>query len=93
MESYFYNAAGMSLVSNCSSGLNQLTNTTRYLYEREWYNVARGFVDAALQTFEDETSLAFASAIDLSGLIDLDMNNPYAALCPLIRHLRSEKGS
>lgn len=62
--------------------LNQLTNTNRYLYEREWYNVARGFVDAALETFEDKTSLAFASAIDLSGLIDLDMNNPSKALVP-----------
>ncbi|OBT77334.1 hypothetical protein VF21_03435 [Pseudogymnoascus sp. 05NY08] len=51
-----------------------------YLYEREWYTVARDFVDTALETFEDKTSFAFASAVDLSGLIDLDMNNPSNAL-------------
>lgn len=59
---------------------HRLSNINRYLYERERYNVARGFVDAALETFEDKASLAFASAIDLSGLIDLDMNNPSKAL-------------
>jgi tetratricopeptide (TPR) repeat protein len=37
-------------------------------------------VDAALETFEDKATLAFASAVDLSGLIDLDMNNPGKAL-------------
>lgn len=52
----------------------------RYLYEREWYNVARNFTYTALETFEDKTTLAFASAVDLSGLIDLDMNNPSSAL-------------
>ncbi|OBT90576.1 hypothetical protein VE02_01046 [Pseudogymnoascus sp. 03VT05] len=52
----------------------------RYLYEREWYTVAQDFVDIALETFENKTSLAFASAVDLSGLIDLDMNNPSNAL-------------
>lgn len=36
-------------------------------------------IDAALETFEDKTTLAFASAIDLSGLIDLDMNSPSRA--------------
>jgi hypothetical protein len=35
-----------------------------------------------LETFEDKTSLALSSAIDLSGLIDLDMNNPSKALVP-----------
>ncbi|ELR03921.1 hypothetical protein GMDG_06452 [Pseudogymnoascus destructans 20631-21] len=53
-----------------------------YLYEREWYNVARDFISTALETFEDKTTLAFASAVDLSGLIDLDMNNPSSALIP-----------
>lgn len=52
----------------------------RYLYECECYDTARNMVDAALDTFEDKTSLAFASAVDLSGLIDLDMNNPKEAL-------------
>lgn len=37
-------------------------------------------VNVALETFEDRTSLAFASAVDLSGLIHLDMNCPKEAL-------------
>ena len=81
MESYFYNAVGMSRLSNYSSDLNQLaSNTTRYLYGREWYDVARRFVDTALQTFGDKTSSAFASANNLSNLIELDMDTPNAAL-------------
>lgn len=42
--------------------------------------MAREFINTALETFEDKTTLAFASAIDLSGLIDLDMNKPSNAL-------------
>ncbi|KAJ9669237.1 hypothetical protein H2201_000589 [Coniosporium apollinis] len=53
-----------------------------YLYERECYDVARKLVDVALQTFDDKSTLAFASATDLSGLIDFDMNNPAKALVP-----------
>jgi len=41
-------------------------------------------VDAALETFQDKNTLALASAIDLSGLIDLDMNNPEKALASFI---------
>lgn len=44
--------------------------------------MARNFISTALETFEDKTTLAFASAVDLSGLIDLDMNNPSSALVP-----------
>ena len=44
--------------------------------------MAKTFVDVALETFQDKTSLAFASATDLSGLIDLDMNQPEKALIP-----------
>lgn len=44
------------------------------------YDVAQNLVDVALETFQDKTNLAFASATDLSGLIDLDMNNPAKAL-------------
>ncbi len=50
--------------------------------------MARTFVDVALETFQDKTGLAFASAIDLSGLIDLDMNNPSKALEPFNTALR-----
>lgn len=44
------------------------------------YDVARNIVDVALETFQDKTTLAFASATDLSGLIDLDMANAAKAL-------------
>jgi tetratricopeptide (TPR) repeat protein len=37
-------------------------------------------VAAAVDSFQDRKSLAFSSAIDLSGLIDLDMNMPAKAL-------------
>jgi tetratricopeptide (TPR) repeat protein len=48
-------------------------------------------VNAALQTFQDKSSLAFASAVDLSGLIDLDMNNPQRALAPFMQALEVRK--
>lgn len=48
-------------------------------------------VDAALQTFSDKSTLAFASAVDLSGLIDLDMNNPQGALIPFRQALEIRK--
>ena len=42
--------------------------------------MARNFIDVALETFHDKTTLPFASAIELSGLIDLDINIPSKAL-------------
>jgi tetratricopeptide (TPR) repeat protein len=57
-------------------------NLVRYLYEREQYDLARKFATTALSAFPDKNSLAFASATDLLGLIDLDMNNPTSALDP-----------
>jgi tetratricopeptide (TPR) repeat protein len=48
-------------------------------------------VNAAIQSFQDQTTLAFASAIDLSGLIDLDMNKPEEALVPFSRALEIRK--
>ena len=53
---------------------------SRYLYEREQYSIARRLVNVALATFQNHSSLAFASVTDLSGLIDLDMNEPEKAL-------------
>ncbi|KAK3936100.1 TPR-like protein [Diplogelasinospora grovesii] len=44
-----------------------------YLYEREMYIIAKGMVEQAISTFEDTTTLGYASAIDLGGLIDLDL--------------------
>jgi tetratricopeptide (TPR) repeat protein len=69
------------------------TDVVRYLYEREQYDLARTFATTALNTFQDKESLAFASATDLLGLIDLDMNNPESALAPFgaalaIRHAK-----
>ncbi|KAF9242219.1 hypothetical protein DTO006G1_6440 [Penicillium roqueforti] len=51
-----------------------------YLYETENYSLARSYVDIALQKFVDKDSLAYASAVDLGGLIDVDICHPSAAL-------------
>ncbi|KAL3494998.1 hypothetical protein BJX62DRAFT_196648 [Aspergillus germanicus] len=51
-----------------------------YLYERESYSIAGSYVEIALKKFADTESLAYASAIDLQGLIDLDIGRPAAAL-------------
>ena len=56
------------------------SNSCRYLYEREYYDIAKFMVDAALDNFVDKTTLAFATAVELSGLIIMDMNNHYEAL-------------
>ncbi|RYP89134.1 hypothetical protein DL769_000182 [Monosporascus sp. CRB-8-3] len=63
----------------------------KYLYESEMYNVARGMVEQAISTFEDKTSLEYASAIDLGGLIDLDLAQPAKALEPFTRALEIRK--
>ena len=52
----------------------------RYLYEKENYSLARSYVDIALKKFVDKDSLTYASAVDLGGLIDLDICHPSAAL-------------
>ncbi|KAF2678546.1 TPR-like protein [Lentithecium fluviatile CBS 122367] len=56
-----------------------------YLYERECYDIAKSTIHAALETFEDKETLSYASAIELSGLLDLDMNEPRKALVPFER--------
>ncbi|CAN9293011.1 unnamed protein product [Alternaria alternata] len=53
-----------------------------YLYERECYDIAKSLINAALETFEDKSTLSYASAVDLSGLLELGMNNPSKALIP-----------
>ena len=45
-----------------------------YLYERESYNVARKFIKAALDNFQENSNLAYASAVELLGLIEMDTN-------------------
>ncbi|KAF4459095.1 tetratricopeptide repeat-containing [Fusarium albosuccineum] len=62
-----------------------------YLYESEMYIVARGMVDQAISTFEDKTTLEYASAIDLGGLIALDLAQPAKALEPFTRALEIRK--
>ena len=52
----------------------------RYLYEREMYAIAGGMVRQAMSTFQDKTTLGYASVIDLEGLIDLDLAKPARAL-------------
>jgi tetratricopeptide (TPR) repeat protein len=44
------------------------------------YIVARGMVEQAISAFENKTSLEYASAIDLGGLIDLDLSQSAQAL-------------
>jgi tetratricopeptide (TPR) repeat protein len=56
------------------------TNNYRYLYERESYEIAHSYVEASIKAFSDRTSLAYASAIDLRGLIELDIGHPHDSL-------------
>ncbi|KAF2034858.1 hypothetical protein EK21DRAFT_97087 [Setomelanomma holmii] len=51
-----------------------------HLYEREVYDIATVMIAAALTSFTQKSTLAYASAIELSGLIDMDMNYPEKAL-------------
>jgi tetratricopeptide (TPR) repeat protein len=46
------------------------------------YVIARGMVDHAISTFSDTTTVEYASAIDLGGLLDLDLAQPSRALVP-----------
>lgn len=60
--------------------MSNILTQHRYLYERENYSIARPYVEIALRQFSDRISLAYASAIDLQGLIDLDISRPATAL-------------
>lgn len=65
--------------------------STRYLYEREMYAIARGMVDQAISALPDTTTLEYASAIDLGGLLDLDLARPARALPPFKQALEIRK--
>lgn len=52
----------------------------RYFYEKGNYSLAKHNVQIALQYFPSHSSLAYASALDLRGLIELDVSYPMAAL-------------
>ncbi|RKK17490.1 hypothetical protein BFJ66_g1037 [Fusarium oxysporum f. sp. cepae] len=72
---------------------NLLLRCSWYLYESEMYIVAREMVEQAISTFQDKTSLEYASAIDLGGLIALDLAQPARALEPFTRALEIRKAS
>ena len=55
------------------------------------YNVARTMVEQAISTFQDKTGLDYASAIDLGGLILLDLAQPAQSLKPFMRALEIRK--
>lgn len=52
----------------------------RYLYEKEYYTNSKAYIQVALENFTDKSTLAYASALELSGLIELDISCPRAAL-------------
>lgn len=55
------------------------------------YIVAKKMIKQAISLFEDKSSLAYAGAIDLSGLIDLDLTQPDKALEPFQEALQIRK--
>lgn len=55
------------------------------------YVIARRMIQQAISIFEDRTSLDYASAIDLGGLIDLDLAQPAKALQPFQQALEIRK--
>jgi tetratricopeptide (TPR) repeat protein len=55
------------------------------------YFIARQMVEQATSSFDDTTTLAYASALDLGGLIDLDLVRAAHALEPFKRALDIRK--
>src|ERR1700712_2132663 len=90
MENFFYDAVGKSMLRFFIKCV-KIYCSCRYSYEREMYDVSREIVQAALETFEDHTTLAYASAIDLAGLIDLDLCKAVQALVPFNMALEIRK--
>ncbi|KAF2477128.1 TPR-like protein [Lindgomyces ingoldianus] len=78
-------------ISDSQSYGELLLRCSWYMYERECYDIANSMIQAALDTFKDRTTLAFASAIDLSGLINLDISHPNKALAPFREALEVRK--
>jgi tetratricopeptide (TPR) repeat protein len=52
----------------------------RYLYESEYYEKAQHLVDMALSIIADKNGLVYGRAMNLLGLIYLDINRPRKAL-------------
>lgn len=67
-------------VLRCSCYMNQAVsdlhliklNPLRYLYEREYYIDALQMIQTALRSFEKDNSLAYAIAVEISVLLQLD---------------------
>ncbi|KAJ8131983.1 hypothetical protein O1611_g1641 [Lasiodiplodia mahajangana] len=64
-----------------------------YLYEREMYIIARDMVEQAIGTIKDTKPLGYASAIDLRGLIDLDLTFAARALESFTQALEVRKAT
>ena len=70
-----------SIVSSDMEAFSQLLlRCCWYLYEREIYEIARLWITVALKNFGDKSTLAFASAVELRGLIEMDLNRQASAL-------------
>ena len=59
---------------------NLLLRCSWYLYEKEQYTYTRLFTQSALHSFTSKQTLAYASAIDLLGLVDVDLHRAREAL-------------
>ena len=57
-----------------------MLTSDRYLYERENYSTAKTYLEAAMQNFSIRNSHAYVSAIELEGLVNLDISRPIIAL-------------
>ncbi|KAI0813657.1 P-loop containing nucleoside triphosphate hydrolase protein [Xylaria sp. FL0064] len=68
------------IMSDQTTYADLLLRCSWYLYEREMYIIARGMVKQAVGSIKETQSLGYASAIDLCGLIDLDLSQPARAL-------------
>ena len=69
-----------SLAQKPEAWAELLLRCSWYLYEKEQYTYAKTFTETALKSFSNKQSLAYASAIDLLGLLDLDMALPHKAI-------------
>lgn len=87
LVSEYYETARLSAL------LNGHEPRGRYLYESEMYTIAKAMVEQAVSTFGNKTSLEYASAIDLGGLIDLDLAQPCKALERFKQALEIRKAS
>ena len=74
--------------SNTETFAQLLLRCCWYLYERETYEIARSWIEVALNKFHDRSTLAFASAVELQGLIEMDLNNQASALDSFTRVMK-----